>query len=168
MGCFDWPARRWFRILWVLVAIGLLASLPVLIIQASKHDWPVQDQVRHGPGEPSMPGWSGETWPKASKHGWSVQDQVRRGPRKLIMLGRSRCCAWVLLGSFGTADCRRGLSVAASCSATLLARQCCYQCHRTLPVTLDVPHPGQAALGRPAMSCTRAASILTYSSALQT
>ena len=51
MGCFDWPARRWFRILWVLVAIGLLASLPVLIIQASKHDWPVQDQVRHGPGK---------------------------------------------------------------------------------------------------------------------
>lgn len=49
MGCFDWPARRWFRILWVLVAIGLLASLPVLIIQASKHGWSVQDQVRHRP-----------------------------------------------------------------------------------------------------------------------
>ena len=67
MGCFDWPARRWFRILWVLVAIGLLASLPVLIIQASKRGWSVQDQVRHGQGETGMT-WlvsagPGETWP---------------------------------------------------------------------------------------------------------
>lgn len=43
-GC-PWPARRWFRLLWCLIALGILAALPALIYQFQASETPVNYQV---------------------------------------------------------------------------------------------------------------------------
>ncbi len=44
LGC-PWPARRWFRLLWCLVAVAFIALLPVLIIELKNEHIPVHRQV---------------------------------------------------------------------------------------------------------------------------
>ena len=103
---------------------------------------------------------------KASKHGWSVQDQVRRGLRKL---GRSRCCTWVLLiGQLWHGRLQEGAVCRCQPQCYIAGTAVLPPVPSALSLYYDVPHPGQAAFGQPAMSCMGAASILTYSSALQT
>lgn len=44
LGC-PWPARRWFRLLWCLVAVAFIALLPVLIIELKNEHIPVHRQA---------------------------------------------------------------------------------------------------------------------------
>lgn len=44
LGC-PWPARRWFRLLWCLVAVAILAVLPFLIIELKNEHIPVHRQA---------------------------------------------------------------------------------------------------------------------------
>lgn len=41
-----WPLRRWFRVLWVLLSLCVVAALPLLVIDFKRHGYPLHDQVR--------------------------------------------------------------------------------------------------------------------------
>lgn len=45
LAFWRWPRRRWFRILWCLLAVGLLVALPVMIIEFKKSNWSVKYQA---------------------------------------------------------------------------------------------------------------------------
>ena len=45
LAFWRWPRRRWFRILWCLLAVGLLVALPVMIIEFKKSHWSVKYQA---------------------------------------------------------------------------------------------------------------------------
>lgn len=46
LGC-PWPARKYLRFLWGLVAVGIIAGLPMLIIELNKGEIAVHYQARH-------------------------------------------------------------------------------------------------------------------------
>ena len=45
LAFWRWPRRRWFRILWCLLAVGLLVALPMMIIEFKKSNWSVKYQA---------------------------------------------------------------------------------------------------------------------------
>lgn len=45
LAFWRWPRRRWFRILWCLLAVGLLAALPMIIIEFKKSNFSVKYQA---------------------------------------------------------------------------------------------------------------------------
>ena len=40
-----WPLRRWFRVLWCLLALSLVVALPLLIIDFKRTGYSLHDQV---------------------------------------------------------------------------------------------------------------------------
>ena len=45
LAFWRWPRRRWFRILWCLLAVALLAALPMIIIEFKKSNFSVKYQA---------------------------------------------------------------------------------------------------------------------------
>lgn len=45
LAFWRWPRRRWFRILWCLLAVGLLVALPMIIIEFKKSHFSVKYQA---------------------------------------------------------------------------------------------------------------------------
>ena len=40
-----WPLRRWFRVLWCLLTLGVIGCLPLIIIDFQRTGYSVHDQV---------------------------------------------------------------------------------------------------------------------------
>ena len=45
LAFWRWPRRRWFRILWCLLAIGVLVTLPLMIFEFKKSHFSVKYQA---------------------------------------------------------------------------------------------------------------------------
>lgn len=45
----KWPMRRWFRVLWCILALGCLGGLPWLIMEFSRADFSIHYQVQLSP-----------------------------------------------------------------------------------------------------------------------
>lgn len=42
----NWPMRRWFRILWCILAVGLLVALPLIVVEFKRTGFALHYEVR--------------------------------------------------------------------------------------------------------------------------
>jgi hypothetical protein len=49
MWLLKWPMRRWFRVLWCILAAACLGGLPWIIIEFTRADFSIHYQVGAGP-----------------------------------------------------------------------------------------------------------------------